>query len=122
ASRDHGGRMASGRGTIRPLRKLRLSSLGASLTTSSSVWRARRAEDDLPHPDEEAVAADDGHRQDRPDQDGENDEGGDFLAPRRRFCRRRNGRILPIRHDARVLRHSWNVQKKGPLLLLLYIG
>jgi len=47
----------------------------------SMSGRAWRPVDDLEHPDEEAIAADHADSDDRPDAEGENEEGDQLPAP-----------------------------------------
>lgn len=48
---------------------------------SVGVWRAGRSENDLKHPNNKAVASDDTHGDHGPDQDRQNEEREQFLAP-----------------------------------------
>src|SRR4051794_15125912 len=66
----------------RPARIFRLvGPRGAPMMASLLMRGSRRADHDLVHPDGKPVAADDADRDHRPDQDRENDEGEQLLAP-----------------------------------------
>jgi hypothetical protein len=94
----------TGSARVRPERKPRRLRAVVALMPSlehAVAGRARRAEDDLPHPNEEAVSTDHPDRNQRPDPERESGEGEEFLPPRRAPVPRHgsfghSGSMLPL--------------------------
>lgn len=71
--------------------------------------RSRRTVDNLEHPDEEAVAADDTDGDDWPDTECEDEEGQQFPSPRSCWLRQFEGRCF-----AALLGHDLFIMYRGP--------
>lgn len=108
--------------SLPPVRNV-LRLMEAGFATGSTSGRSGRPEYDLPHPDEEAIAADHAYRDDRPDPEGQNKECEEFFTTHgsRRLCR--SGSCVVLGHDHLMcLGREWNEQSRSFCQQVTQIG